>query len=74
MKYEIDASGNFIRIYINGVLHLMFKQDEFLGLESWIASTNLFYLEIYLRGLTIKCEYDSIEKWKSIIALIEKTL
>jgi hypothetical protein len=34
--YSIVIKDNQIKIFINDVLHLMIKKDEFTGLQSWI--------------------------------------
>lgn len=73
-KIEILAVAKSVRIYINGSLHIMFKQDELISIQSWVESTNLFFIEIQLKGATMKCEYDSAERWTKILNLLDETL
>lgn len=59
-----------VRILINGIPHLKFLKSEYLGILSWYVSKSDFKIEIYLKGSTIKTEYNSFEKWKSVLDII----
>lgn len=68
-----DASGaTDVCIHINGIPHLKFLKKKFLGFLSWYESSVDFKLEIYLKGQTILTEYNSLEKWKAVLDIINK--
>lgn len=57
-------------ILINGIIHLKFSKEKYLGLQSWYVSNADFKIEIYLAGNIIKTEYNSLEKWKTVLNII----
>lgn len=46
------------------------SKKKYLGILSWYASDVDFKIEIYLKGAIIKTEYNSIEKWKTVLKII----
>lgn len=71
MNAQLYIKDDAIKIYINGSIHLCFKQDSLLGIQSWIG-TDKYMIEFYLNGNNILCEYDSVKKWKKILSLLSK--
>lgn len=75
MRYNLIKEYPFIKIYINDILHLKFKEREFLGIQSWKEGKELFCIEYYFQNdQVILSEYDEMEKWIEILKLIEKEL
>ncbi len=72
--YSITTTGNYVKVFINGILHLSFKYNEFIGLQAWKTSTDWYCLEIYTESKDILCEYDSLAKWTSIINLLNTAI
>jgi len=71
-KYEVTTTGNFVKIFINGLLHLSIKKGKTISIQTWIMN-DYYFIEYTLEGgETILSEYDEIDKWKSIIELINK--
>jgi hypothetical protein len=72
--YSIVIKDNQIKIFINDVLHLMIKKDEFTGLQSWIIGDEkkTYYIEFYLKSGDILAEYDNKEKWTKILTLLNQ--
>jgi hypothetical protein len=75
-KYSITSTGNFIKIYINDVLHISIKYNDIASIQTWKMSNGWYCIEYYLNGLDepILSEYDNIDKWKSIIKLLDETI
>lgn len=70
-KEIADNSGaTSVCISINGIQHLKFLKEKYIGLQSWYVSKNDFKIEIYLEGTTILLEYNSLEKWQAILKII----
>lgn len=66
-----DCSGaTEVCILINQIPHLKFLKKKYIGMLSWYESKTDFRIEIYLKGCTLKTEYNSPEKWKSILNII----
>lgn len=75
MDIKLKIKGTNVKIYINDLLHLSFVQSEYRGVQSWKEGTNWYCIEYYFKdSKPIKCEYDSFEKWKTILELIDKEL
>jgi len=71
-KYHNEIEGNFYRIYINNTLHVMFKTDEFVGIQSYVNADDSYAIEVYLKERKITLEYDRIDKWKEILRLFNE--
>ncbi len=70
-KEILDESGTTnVCISINGIPHLNFLKRKYLGFQSWYESINDFKIEVYLEGITINLEYNSLEKWKTVLNII----
>lgn len=71
-KIEGKIEDGYIKIYINDLLHLSIKVSEYIGIQSWIypGSTTPYNIEYYTKSKKILTQYDSIEKWKTILTFI----
>ncbi len=66
-----DQSGAVsVNIFINGVPHLSFLKSKYLGFLSWYESSTDFRIEIYLKGVTLKTEYNSRTKWEAVLSIL----
>ena len=75
-KYTIIVEKKQIKIRINGLLHLSFLQEEFVGIQSWIKGYDVdrkYFVEITTKTTTITSEYDNLDKWTSILKLLDNT-
>lgn len=72
LKYSVKVESLYIKIYINDILFLMYNQQDFKGMQSWIMGENFYCIEIYLKDTTIELNFDSFQKWKNILKLIEE--
>lgn len=67
-----ESGPTHVDILINGVSHISFLKKKYIGRLAWYESKNDFKLEIYCKGKTIFTEYNSIEKWISIINILKE--
>lgn len=77
MDIQIDCSFYKIKIYIDKILHLSIRKEDFIGLQSWIegeGESKEYIIEYVFKTTTIVSEYDSIDKWKSILNLLDKNI
>jgi hypothetical protein len=70
MEAKIDIRGDEIKIYIDNLLHLSFK-EKILAIQSYNEQDKFFCIEFTLSTQTIKVEYDEMLKWKEILKLID---
>lgn len=73
MKIDIIIEFNKVKIFFDDILHLFFIKDEFLGLQSW-KTDDRYIIEYILKTNVINCEYDSYDKWKNILKLLNEKL
>lgn len=72
---EVTPEFEGIAIRINGVLHLWFDQTKLLGITSWIMDgRKQFFIEFAMAGGSITVDYDSREKWETILARLDTLL
>lgn len=73
MKITSNISQASIKIYINDVLHIHYKRDKFVSLQSWqYESEQMFYIEVILDGDVMTCDYDNRTLWTGILAELNK--
>jgi hypothetical protein len=68
-----SVNSTTIKIYINGWLHFCIRHTKLLGFQSWIkADVNpRYFVEYYLSERSILTEYDTVEKWKSVLKILD---
>lgn len=72
---ESKIENGYFKIFINNTLHLQFRIEDYLGMQSWIYpyKATPYHIEFTLKSkATILCQYDNIDKWKKILELINK--
>lgn len=76
MKIEVEVSHYNIVVRINGVTHLRLERRHYLGHQSWLDGNdrNKFVIEYTLVGGQITCDYDSREKWVTILDGLDRAL
>lgn len=75
MNIRVEGKFDAIRITIEGVLHLHVQRSKLLGVQSWVQSrTGHFLIEYTSQGGVVLCEYDSREKWETILSQLADVL
>jgi hypothetical protein len=73
MEITCDSSRDKLNVYIDGILHLALTIYD-LQLQSWKKSKSSYWIEFTTKTGVITCEYNSLEKWKRILELIDDEL
>ncbi len=75
MPLEITAKSvtDRLKIYMNGILHLRLETDG-LQVESWKEAKCHFCIDFHTKTGVVHTEYNSEEKWKRILELIDEHL
>jgi hypothetical protein len=74
MNVFIKKTNNQIKIYINDLLHLCIKIDEYIGVQSWIDDYSKYRYNInfhFKNNTDILCEYDDRNLWESILKQLD---
>lgn len=74
LKYAITTKGGFLKIFINGILHIAIEQNKLIGVQSWKMGSGFYIIRFYTPTRKITCEYDSYEKWEKILGLLNQNL
>ena len=69
MTASVKRSGDELRIYINNILHLLIT-DRITSIQSWNEEDKWYKIEIQTKHNSVLLEYDSFEKWKKILELL----
>jgi len=75
MKHKITATctGRYLKIFINGLLHVSVTLYDFYGIQATVESNNWFTIKIYSKK-NILLEYDNKELWSEILKLINENV
>ncbi len=69
---EVKLDFTNLKIYIDGLLHLMLRRDSILCIHSYKNGSNYFVIEYQLEATIVKTEYKDIEIWKTILQELDK--
>lgn len=65
----------YIRIYINGLLHLAIKEENLVAIQSYVSGTDARYcIDYILKDSYITSNYDTREKWQAVLKLLDENL
>jgi hypothetical protein len=72
-KVTFERKYEQLRIYINGCVHIHLKLQDLIAFQSWVHGKSEFYIEYtYLGGTKVTSGYTEIEKWKSILKILDE--
>lgn len=77
MIITINKEGPIVKIHYDGLLHISFDREKFLGFQGYLdldKSRAPYCIEIILVGNTIMAEYNSREKWEQILKAIDELI
>lgn len=74
MTVRHTIQSGMVKIYISDLLHLSFYKNQLCGIQSWYHGPNFYVIEITLRDGVIVTEYDTREKWESILRELDAVL
>lgn len=75
MQIEVTPEFEAIAIRIGGVLHLWIDRTKLLGIGSWVMTgRKQFFIEFVMEGGTVTTDYDTREKWETILNGVEAVL
>jgi len=70
MEFTSKIKGDEMSIFIDNILHLKIK-DRITLVHSWKEENSWYKIEIQTKDNTTTLEYDSYDKWQSILKLLE---
>jgi len=71
IKYEVKIHNNYIKIYLDDTLHVAIKQSDLIGIHAYKNADCTYCIEYHTPTKMIVCEYNTPEKWKSILKLVD---
>ncbi len=78
-KTQVKITGkrdcDSIRIYFNGILHVEISAKNHDGIQAWQDAKGKYVIEFYrVHGNNIELWYDTLEKWKQVLKLIDELI
>lgn len=74
-EIAVEVKFDSIRVTVGGVLHLHVTRSKLLGVQSWVKTEEArFFIEYTMVGGAICCDYDTREKWTSILEQLARVL
>lgn len=76
MKFSTKVKATSINIYINGKLFVLFKREQFIGLQSWLSdhSDAKFKVLIKLKDGDIEITFEKRDKFEAFLKEIENAI
>lgn len=75
MKITSEKKGAYLRIYINGSLHLQLRLPDLVSVHSYIDKSLVFYIEYYfVRTDKMVTTYWEREPWIEMLKILEENL
>lgn len=71
---KIHHEIRFTKIYVDEILHIYFLNDELVNIQSWKDTHDKYVIEYVFKTTTTISEYDSIEKWKQILKVLDTAI
>lgn len=74
MTFTSKNNKGLFKLYIDDILHLSFFTKDYIGMQSWKEREDWFKIDIYTINKTINLEYNTIEKWKNILNILDNDI
>jgi hypothetical protein len=75
MIVQTVATGYWTKIKINGLPHVVFRSEDFLGFESHIELRGVqeyFIIEYHLKDKSIVTEFDERRNWLAMLKKLDE--
>ena len=74
MKITHTITGNFVKIFFNGKLHLCFLQNKLTGLQSYKMTHNWYCVDLHVNGVIIRLEYFEKQLWEAMLKKLDEVI
>lgn len=74
LRITVENRCGSVEVQFDGVTHINFRLNRYLGFQTWLHSDTHYCIEIKLVGGKILTEYDDYVKWATIIAGLDKAV
>lgn len=71
---RVELHFDAIKIYFGNLLHAYILRSKLLGIQSWRAGENNYFIEYTLNGNNLLTEYDDLEKFQAVLKGLEEIL
>ena len=74
-KYSLKIYNGRVKVYIDGLLFVMFNQLEFLGIWAYKDDSSLYGCDIYMKGQNlIELNFKTKENWLGFLKVLDDEL
>lgn len=71
---QVIESHQWIKVYINNLLHVAVHRDQWIGVHSWLEGQERWCIDWELKDKTINSEYNKEDLWRQILTEINKIM
>ncbi len=74
MKVAVELSHYDIKVRIDGLVHVYIDRRKFIGYHSYFENGTRLVIEYHYKGGHILTEFDTFQKWSSVLKELDKKL
>ncbi len=74
MRVKVETGHYYFKVLIDELPHIVIDASDFKGFHSWRDSDTLCCIEFITKTNKIKVEYDSIDKWRTVLKALNENL
>ena len=63
----------YLKIYWYGILFVTINMEKLTGINSW-KHNGVYGIDVYSNGQVIPLEFDTAEKWKFVLDLLDRNI
>lgn len=75
MDVQIKTAGNWTKVEINGLPHVIFRTELFIGFHAClvvVGAQEFGDIEYILKDGVVKTQFEKIEHWEKVLEQINK--
>jgi hypothetical protein len=70
---EVKIEENNCRVYINGLIHVSFHIEQFVGIKSYIVKKHFYHIDYIMETIIIETDFKCQKLWEAILKELSKT-
>lgn len=73
MNITSSVYEDYLKVYINEILHLSLYLGDLIGMQAWVESESWYCVEYVFRdGAKLSSMYSDVELWKELLKELEQ--
>lgn len=72
MNTFLEEDSDYVKVFVNGLLHVHFLRKYYRGLSSY--NNGIYTIEILLKDQKLRLEYDKRSDWENMLDTINQAV